>query len=124
MDFVGFKGRRCFSLFSLLGGNGGRTQSPHAGALSLEFASIDGDLEFVVLVVVVDNPDTPEILDTAEFVDSTESRRSDGSEGLRGGRAGESWVGCRFGKGGGIGFGLSTVFWPVRVMTGGGRNPF
>ena len=121
VDFVAFNVARGLSLFSRFGGNGGREASPHAGAFKRHFASVEGDLDVVVVLVAFETPDR---LDIVEFIDSVESRLGTGPEGRRGGRAGEGKVGWRFGRGGGTALGLSTVFWPVRTMTGGGKNPF
>jgi hypothetical protein len=112
VDFVGFKSTRVFSMvFSLLsGGNGGRVESPHAGAFNRDLASIEGDLDEIGVFAVPFPIDSPDMLDIAELVDSIESRRSEASEGLRGGKAGEGCVSCRRGNGGGAGFEVSAGF--------------
>ena len=126
-DFVAFSGVLPCSISSVgvrFGGRGGSFAGSKTGAILLP-VSIDGVREADVLAVPFERAEIEEILEVVEAMDSFESRLLKNSEGRLGGRAGEGCIEFLRGgnRGGGVGFGDWAIFWPVRVIVGGGRMP-
>ena len=99
-------------------GNGGRSASPHAGALTLLAESLDFVLEAVTRLVAAEYADVP------DAVESSEPLRPSTSEGLLEGNAGGGCDGWREGSGGGGGLALEEPLGRARANGGGGSTPF